>query len=86
MGRLHREESVAMAVLVEKGETKVEVARRFGVSEGTVRYHIKRNGVSKKPLMKGEPLRARVDQGLAAIKTNPGLVRPFFDASSVAYI
>jgi len=48
--------------------------------------YIKRTGVSKKPLMKGEPLRARVDQDLAAVKTDTRLVRSFFDASSVAYI
>ncbi len=42
MGQLRAEEIVAMGVLVEKGESKVSVARRLGVSEGTVRYHLKR--------------------------------------------
>jgi len=48
--------------------------------------HMKRNGVSKQPLRKNEPLRQRVHHDLAIIKNNPSLVRSFFDAKSVAYI
>ena len=42
MGRLHREARNAMAVLLERGHTKSDVARLLGVSEGTVRYHDRR--------------------------------------------
>jgi len=58
MGRLQQEEIVVMAVLVEKGETKVEVARRLGVSEGTVRYHLKRRAEGAEDGRKGKPMKA----------------------------
>lgn len=47
--------------------------------------HAKTNGVSKKPLKQNESLRSRVEADLAAIKSNPKLVRGFFRAPSVAY-
>jgi transposase len=47
--------------------------------------HLKRQGVSKKPLRQDESLRARVQSDLANIKSRPVLVRSFFRAPSVAY-
>ena len=47
--------------------------------------HAKTNGVSKKPLRQNESLRDRVTQDLAAMRSNPALVRSIFDAPSVAY-
>jgi transposase len=47
--------------------------------------HMKTNGVSKKPLKKNESLRARVEEDLLNIMTNPSLVYSFFCAPSVAY-
>src|SRR5437667_7668869 len=47
--------------------------------------HLKRQGVSKTPLRKGESLPARVHQDLTTIKSKPYLVRSFFRAPSVAY-
>jgi transposase len=47
--------------------------------------HLKRQGVSKKPLLRNESLRSRVQADLAAIKSRPALVRSFFRAPSVAY-
>jgi len=47
--------------------------------------HLKRQGVSKKPLLRNESLRSRVQADLAAIKSQPALVRSFFRAPSVAY-
>ena len=47
--------------------------------------HAKTNGVSKKPLKQNESLKERVKSDLAAIKSNPKLVRSFFHAPSVAY-
>lgn len=48
--------------------------------------YVKRTGVARTPLRKGEKLRDKIDAQLAAIKKNPKLVRSFFLAPSVAYI
>ncbi len=42
--------------------------------------HLKRQGVSKKPLLKNESLRHRVHADLTDIQSRPGLVRSFFKA------
>lgn len=47
--------------------------------------HLKRQGVSKKPLRRDESLRSRVQADLAAIHARPALVRSFFRAPSVLY-
>ena len=47
--------------------------------------HMKKNGVSKKPLKKNESLRERVEADLANIHGNRALIRSFFCAHSVAY-
>jgi transposase len=47
--------------------------------------HLKKEGVSKKPLRRDESLRRRVHNDLAAIGSRPALVRSFFRAPSVAY-
>jgi transposase len=47
--------------------------------------HLKKNGISKKPLHKNEALRTRMETDLAAIKQDSGLVRSFFMAPSVSY-
>ena len=47
--------------------------------------HLKTEGVSKKPLRRGESLHERVQQDLENIKRAPTLVRSFFRAPSVAY-
>src|SRR5881296_2531268 len=47
--------------------------------------HMKKNGVSKKPLKQNEALRDRVEEDLLKIKADQGLVRSFFGAESVAY-
>jgi len=47
--------------------------------------HLKRQGVSKKPLRQDESLRSRVEADLAAIDASPALVRSFFRAPSVLY-
>jgi len=48
--------------------------------------HIKRTGVARTPLRKGEKLRDKIEAQLAALKRAPRLVRSFFRAPSVAYI
>jgi len=47
---------------------------------------MKRTGVARTPLRKGEKLRAKVEAQLEAIKKAPHLVRSLFLAPSVAYI
>ena len=48
--------------------------------------YLKREGVAKKPLKRGESLKNRVQSDLEKIKKLPMLVRSFFRAPSVAYI
>jgi len=47
--------------------------------------YAKRQGVSKRPLKKGESLKERVAKDLADVKKNKRLVRSFFKAKSVDY-
>jgi transposase len=48
--------------------------------------HMKRTGVSRSPLRRGERLQEKIEAQLSAIKRLPRLVRSFFMAPSVAYI
>ena len=48
--------------------------------------HVKRTGVARTPLRKGERLRDKIEAQLAKIKAMPRLVRSFFQAPTVAYI
>jgi transposase len=47
--------------------------------------HMKRTGVARAPLQRGEKLRDKIEAQLRAIKRTPKLVRSFFKAPSVAY-
>ena len=46
--------------------------------------YMKRTGVARAPLRKGENLQEKITAQLAAIKRIPRLVRSFFEAPSVA--
>jgi transposase len=48
--------------------------------------HVKRTGVARRPLTKGEKLGPRIHEQLAQIGRSPKLVRSFFKHPSVAYI
>ncbi len=48
--------------------------------------HVKRTGTARRPLQKGEKLRDKIEEQLAALQKLPFLVRSFFHAPSVAYI
>jgi len=48
--------------------------------------HVKRTGVARTPLRKGEKLSEKIEMQLAAIKKMPRLIRAFFKTPSVAYI
>lgn len=47
--------------------------------------HVRRTGLSKKPLRVGESLKARVIADMDSIKRRPALVRSFFGGATVAY-
>ena len=48
--------------------------------------HMKRTGVARAPLRRGEKLSDKIEAQLSAIKRTPRLVRSFFKAPTVAYI
>lgn len=48
--------------------------------------HVKRTGVARRPLQKGEKLEEKIAGQLSDIQNDPDLVRSFFGAPSVAYI
>jgi transposase len=48
--------------------------------------HMKRTGVARAPLRKGEKLQERIEAQLAALKRIPALMRSFFHSPDVAYI
>jgi transposase len=48
--------------------------------------HMKRTGVARAPLRRGEKLQAKIEAQLGAIKRMPRLIRSFFKAPSAAYI
>jgi len=48
--------------------------------------HMKRTGVARAPLRRGESLREKIEEQLGKIKRMPGLVRSFFKTPAVAYI
>ena len=76
MGRLGREEIVAMEVLVGQGEKRAAVARRMGVTEGAVRYHLKRAALGRGDGRQGKPMKAAcmaepVDAYMERVKGQP---------------
>ena len=48
--------------------------------------HLKKQGVSEKPLKRNVPLRLRVQDDMKAIKRRPARIRSFCRAPSVAYV
>jgi hypothetical protein len=48
--------------------------------------NLKRTGVARAPLPRGEKLSDKIEAQLAAIKRTPQLIRSFFQAPTVAYI
>jgi transposase len=54
--------------------------------EELVWSHVKRTGIARRPLTKGEKLGPRIHEQLAQIGRNPKLVRSFFRHPSVRYI
>ena len=84
----HRARVVAQYVQSLKGRLELHFLPGYAPElnpDEFVWNHLKKQGVSKKPLRKNESLRARVQQDLQQIKRRPALVRSFFHAPSVAY-
>ena len=84
----HRARVVAQYVQSLKGRLELHFLPGYAPElnpDEFVWNHLKKEGVSKKPLRKNESLRARVQYDLAQIKRSPALVRSFFRAPSVFY-
>ena len=84
----HRAKIVARYVQRLKGRLELHFLPGYAPElnpDEFVWNHLKRQGVSKKPLLKNESLRHRVEADLSAIQAHPGLVRSFFQAPTVAY-
>jgi transposase len=84
----HRAKLVAAYVQSLKGRLELHFLPGYAPElnpDEFVWNHLKRQGVSKKPLRRNESLRARVIADLDGIKSRPLLVRAFFRAPSVAY-
>jgi transposase len=84
----HAANSVASYVQSLKGRLELHFLPGYAPElnpDEFVWNHLKREGVAKKPLQKGESLRSRVQADLYKIQCSPDLVRSFFRAPSVAY-
>lgn len=84
----HTAKSVARYVQSLKGRLELHFLPGYAPElnpDEFVWNHLKRQGVSKKPLLKDESLRQRVRTDLLDIQSRPQLVRSFFKAPSVAY-
>lgn len=62
--RLRREEIVTIRVLAEKGQNHCQIARTVGVTEGTVRYHLRRAAAGAVDGRKDRPFEA---ESMAAV-------------------
>ena len=86
--RAHRARIIAEYVQSLKGRLEIHFLPGYAPELNTDEFvwnHLKKQGVSKKPLRQGESLRARVQQDLEAIRRAPALVRSFFHAPGVVY-
>lgn len=86
---VHRAKSVAKFVQSKKGRLELHFLPGYAPElnpDEFVWNYMRQCGVSKKPLMRNESLRVRVECDLGGIKNRPDLIRSFFQAKSVAYI
>jgi transposase len=84
----HRARIIAEYVQSLKGRLEIHFLPGYAPElnpDEFVWNHLKKQGVSKRPLRQGESLRARVTRDLAKIQQSRTLVRSFFFAPSVAY-
>lgn len=86
---VHRARLVADSVQSLRGQLEIHFLPGYAPElnpDEFVWNHLKKQGVSKQPLRKGESLRARVQRDLEKIRRRPALVRSFFRAPSVSYV
>lgn len=84
----HRAKIVAKFIQATEGRLELHFLPPYAPDlnpDEFVWSHLRKHGTSKTPLRQNESLRARVQQDLAHIRSQPGLVRSFFHAPSVAY-
>ena len=85
----HKSKLTHQFIRDQKGRLEVEYLPPYAPElnpDELVWSHMKRTGVARAPLRKGETLQDRIAAQLAAIKRLPRLVRSFFQAPDVAYI
>lgn len=85
----HKAKSVAKYIQSLRGRLEMHFLPGYAPElnpDEFVWNHLKKEGVSKKPLKKNESLKSRVESDLQNIQSRPELVRQFFRAPSVAYI
>jgi transposase len=64
--RLRREDVVTIGVLSEKGSNHCQIGRALGVSEGTVRYHLRRAAAGATDGRRAKPFRAEALRAVIA--------------------
>lgn len=85
----HRAKAVKDFIVSTKGAIEIYFLPPYAPDlnpDEFVWNHLKRHGLSRRPLMKNQSLKTRVSKDLASIKRSPKLVRSFFMAKSVAYL
>jgi transposase len=86
---VHKKASVADYVASTQGKLTLHFLPGYAPDlnpDEWVWSHVKRTGVARRPLQKGEKLSERIEAQLADIQTKPKLVRSFFQAPAVAYV
>lgn len=77
MAKLSKEQVMTISVLSEKGVANREAARLLGVSEGTIRYHRRRQAAGAADGRRGRPmLAASFAEAIAAYLAGRGLEAP----------
>jgi predicted transcriptional regulator len=61
--RLQKEEIVTIRVLAQQGMRKTEIARQMGVTEGAVRYHLRREAEGAEDGRKDRTFKAEAYEG-----------------------
>ena len=85
----HKKDSVHKYAASTKGKLTLHFLPGYAPDlnpDELVWSHVKRTGVARRPLRKGERLRDMIEKQLAALKRTPALLRSFFQLPSVAYI
>jgi len=79
--KLSQEEIVTLKTLNEKGQSNAEIGRTLGVSEGAVRYHLRRAAVKAADGRRNKPRKAQrvaaaIDAWVESHRSVGSLARP----------